>query len=319
MRSLLFVLLLIVLACTGGFAQSDQHYTMFLYNKLLYNPAYAGSRDITSINAVYRDQWNEIKGAPKTFNLSVDAPVGMYMKPFRKVALGFSLDNERIGVENNTDFMAYYAYRIKLEKSVLSFGLRAGSRIYSANYDQLNPFQGNDQNLVQNIKSAFLPNAGAGIYWSGNEFYLGASVPNLLQNYYDKNTNTIVISKAKEVRGYYLNGGYVAPINDIIKLEPQILARYAGNSKFNLPFNCDINLSAIAYDRLLVGLTYRTDKSFEGIVHMQVLKHLNIGYAYDYLLSPLQGYNGGAHEFVVGFDFSRDDSKYTTPRFVKSF
>ena len=35
-------------------AQSDQHYTMFMYNKLLYNPAYAGSRDVTSVNGVYR-------------------------------------------------------------------------------------------------------------------------------------------------------------------------------------------------------------------------------------------------------------------------
>jgi len=314
-----FLICLFTLATAASFAQSDQHYTMFMYNKLLYNPAYTGSRDATSVNAVYRDQWTEIQGAPKTLNLSVDGPVGNYMKPFRKVAIGVSIDNERIGVENNTDMMAYYAYRIKLDKSVLSFGLRAGSRIYTTNYNALNPFQQNDLNLAQNIKNAFLPNAGAGVYWSGDQFFLGASVPNLLQDYYDKNTKTVNISQSKEVRGYYFNGGYVFPVNETIKLEPQILARYAGNSQFNLPFNCDFNISAIAFDRILFGITYRTDKSFEGIVHVQAAKHINIGYAYDYLISPLQGYNGGAHEIVIGFDFSRDNSKYTTPRFVKPF
>ena len=118
-------------------AQSDQHYTMFMYNKLLYNPAYTGSRDVTSVNADYRDQWNNIDGAPKTANISIDAPVGSYMKTFRKVAVGFSLTNETLGVENNTTFKAYYAYRIKFNKFILSLGLSGGGDLYSANYSKL--------------------------------------------------------------------------------------------------------------------------------------------------------------------------------------
>jgi len=52
------------------------------------------------------------------------------------------------------------------------------------------------------------------------------------------------------------------------------MMRYAINSDYRLPFNCDINLSAIALDRFLLGFTYRTDKSFEGIVHVQATKKL---------------------------------------------
>ena len=97
-------LLLAALCHEGAFAQSDQHYTMFMYNKLLYNPAYAGSRDVLSANGVYRDQWTGINGAPKTMNIAVDAPVGNYMSSFRKVAVGISINNEKLGVENNTSF-----------------------------------------------------------------------------------------------------------------------------------------------------------------------------------------------------------------------
>ena len=300
-------------------AQSDQHYTMFMYNKLLYNPGYAGSRDVMSADAVYRDQWTGINGAPKTLNVSVDGPVGNYMQPFRSVAVGLSVNNESLGVENNTSLKAYYAYRIKMRSSVISFGLEAGADLYNANYNELNPYQPLDPNLTNNIKNAFLPNFGAGVYWSGEQFYAGLSVPNFLQNYYDKNelkTNTI---DARQIRTYYLCGGYVFPVSETFKLEPQVLVRYAGNATYSLPVNADFNLSLIIYNRFLLGVTYRTDKSIEGIVHVQATKRINIGYAYDYLVSPLNSYDKGTHEIVIGYDFIKENSKFASPRFIKAF
>lgn len=300
-------------------AQSDQHYTMFMYNKLLYNPAYAGSRDLTSINADYRDQWDGINGAPKTMNLCVDAPIGSYMKPFRKVALGLSITNEKLGVENNTSIKAYYAYRIKFDKSVISFGLSGGFDLYSANYSQLNLSQQNDPNFAYSINKAMLPNCGVGVYWSGDNFYCSASVPNLLQDNYDKHEISINNKIAQQIRGYYLGGGYVFPVNETIKLEPQALFRYAGNADYQLPYNCDLNISAIINDRFLFGITYRTDNSFEAVVHVQATQKINVGYAYDYLVSGLNGYSGGTHEIVIGYDFVKETSKYITPRFTKKF
>ncbi len=294
---------LFVLATVAALAQSDEHYTMFMYNKLLYNPAYAGSRDVTSVNADYRDQWTTIPGAPKTFNCSIDAPVGSYMRPFRNVAVGLSVSDEQIGVETNTNFTACYAYRIQLKYSVLSFGLSGGMRLYSADYNALNPYQQNDPNLTHNIKNALLPNFGAGVYWSSQSYYLGASVPNILQNYYDKEEKALGDQKAREIRGYYLCGGYVFPVNETVQLEPQVMARYAWNSDYQLPFNCDFNLSAILYGRLLLGVTYRTDKSFEAIVHVQATRMLNIGYAYDYLCVDAEWLQRGHERDCGGFRF----------------
>ncbi len=309
-------ILLILLAFLNGRAQSDQHYTMFMYNKLLYNPGYTGSRDVTSINAVYRNQWTGIPGAPKTMNISADAPIGTYMKPFRKTATGLSVNNEKMGVENNTNFRAYYAYRIQFSNSVLSLGLSAGAAFYSATYSNLSLYQQNDPNYNNNVVNAFLPNFGAGAYWSGTKFYCGLSVPSMLQNYYDKEQSQLT---SKQIRAYYLSGGYVFDLNDAISLQPQVLARYAINSKYSLPFNADINLSAIAYDRLLVGATYRTDKSIELLAHVQATKRINIGYAYDYMVSGLNGYSGGTHEIVIGYDVVHDNPKFLTPRFIRKF
>jgi type IX secretion system PorP/SprF family membrane protein len=157
------------------------------------------------------------------------------------------------------------------------------------------------------------------VYWSADKFYVGLSVPNLLQNAYDRNAPKINDVKARQVRGFYLAGGYVHQLNEIIKLQPQLLARYAGNAAYKLPFSADINVSAIAYDRIMVGFTYRTDKSFAAIAHLQATKKINIGYAFDYMLSALNGFSGSSHEIVVGYDFVRDHSKYANPRFLKTF
>lgn len=300
-------------------AQSDQHYTMFMYNKLLYNPAYAGSRELVSADADYRDQWDGIPGAPKTANITIDGLLGSYMEPFRKMALGFSLTNEILGVEHNTDMKAYYAFRIPMKHSVCSMGLSGGFDLYSANYGQLNLYQPNDPNFAYNISDALLPNFGAGVYWYRDDAYLGLSVPNLLQDAYDKKEVMVHNRIAEQIRGWYLSGGYVLPVNEHIKLEPQCMVRYAGGGGYGLPVNADINLSVLYNDRLLLGATYRTDKSIEAVVHMQVTARVNVGYAYDYLLSGLNGYSGGTHEVVVGYNFVRDQSRYLTPRFIKNF
>lgn len=308
--------LLALLLPWSAIAQSDQHYTMFMYNKLLYNPAYAGSRDVTSVNADYRDQWDGINGAPKTANITVDAPIGSYMKTFRKVALGFSMTNEVLGVEHNTDVKVYYAYRIKVfENFILSMGLSGGADLYSANYSQLSLYQPNDPNFINNIKNAMLPNFGAGGYLYNDQVYIAVSAPNMLQDAYDKKEANRNNTFARQSSGGYTSAGFVFPVNETVKLEPQYILRVARG----LPLNADINLSAIYIDRLLIGITYRTDKSFEAIVHIQATQKINVGYAYDYLISGLNGYSGGTHELVVGYDFIKDNSKYQTPRFIRKF
>ncbi len=313
------ILLLITVATIPSTAQSDQHYTMFMYNKLLYNPAYAGSRDVTSVNADYRDQWNAINGAPKTANISIDAPVGSYMKTFRKVATGFSLTNETLGVETNTNFKAYYAYRIKFKGFIVSMGLSAGADLYSAKYSDLHLYQPNDPNFVGNVKNNILPNFGAGVYCYDDKSYLSFSVPNMLQDAYDKKHDNIHNNIARQTRGLYLGGGHIFDVNETVKVLPQLLLRYASEAAYTLPINCDFNVSAIYMDRFLLGVTYRTDKSVEGIVHIQATERINVGYAYDYLISGLNGYSGGTHEIVVGYDIVKDNSKFLTPRFIKKF
>ena len=74
------LILLFFVAISGVYAQQESQFTQFMYNKLLINPAYAGSRGVPSVTAVYRSQWVGFEGAPQsmlaTFNRSEGRRVG---------------------------------------------------------------------------------------------------------------------------------------------------------------------------------------------------------------------------------------------------
>lgn len=294
-----------------------------MFNKLLYNPAYAGNKGLTTINMYGRKQWTGFDGAPTGASVTIDGPVGNYMRPFRKVAVGFSLNTEKAGIIRNTNIMGYYAYRIKTTStSSLSLGLQAGATLYSADYSNLNPYDQNDPNINygNNVNNKVMPNFGVGAYYSGKNYYMGAGIPFLLQNKYDNNSLEVQQDiSGKQVRTYFLSGGYVFTVSPYVKLEPQVLARYAGDNTYQLPVNADINLSCFLHDRFMIGATYRTDKSIEGILFFQITNHLCAGYSYDYSFSNIRKYNSGTHEITIGFDFFRDKSKYMNPRFIKLF
>jgi len=318
------VLLIFTFAIIGiSKGQNYPHYTMFMFNKLLYNPGYAGNKGLTTVNVYGRKQWAGIDGAPVGASVTIDGPIGSYMKPFRAIAAGFSINSEKAGIVTNTNLMAYAAYRFKLtEHTTLSFGLSVGTTLYSADYSQLNPMSQNDPNLnySKDVSNVPLPNFGTGVYLSGKKYYAGFAIPFLVQNRYNENSfNSNSDIYGKQVRTYFLSGGYIFTISPVVKLEPQVLMRYAINDLYKLPFNADLNLTCFFYERFAIGATYRTDKSLEGLIFMQITNNVCIGYAYDYAFSNLQGYNNGTHEFTVGFDFLKDKNKYMNPRFIKLF
>ncbi|MCD6013443.1 MAG: hypothetical protein K0Q79_3305 [Flavipsychrobacter sp.] len=319
MRKPACIFYLVYLFCNCAQAQTEVHSTMFMFNKLLFNPAYTGSREIVSARAGYRSQWSAIKGAPKSYCFSADAPLGSKFREFREAAIGLSFSNEQIGVERKQNIFGYYAYRIQMKnEAILSMGISGGAQMYSANYSELDPYHANDPNLARDVKASMLPNCGAGIFYYNTDYYFGFAVPNILQNYYD-NTEKINGNKAQQVRGYYASGGYVFHVNDACDVLPQVMARYQSNGRYQVPFNMDINISAIARQRILFGLTYRTDRSIETILQLQATRTINIGYAYDYVMSTLNEYNGGAHELTVGFDMRRREDRYEPARFAKLF
>ena len=97
MKKAFFILVLALFISSTSIAQQDPHYTQYMYNMNVINPAYAGSKENLSFGLLYRKQWVDVEGAPSTFSLSGSLPVG------KNVGVGLSIISDRIGpvVENN--------------------------------------------------------------------------------------------------------------------------------------------------------------------------------------------------------------------------
>ncbi len=95
-------------------------------------------------------------------------------------------------------------------------------------------------------------------------------------------------------------GGYLANIGQNLKFKPTVLLRYA----INAPISAEITGQFIIKDKLWIGGMYRLNESAGAILGLQVSKQIRLGYAYDYSLSKLSGYDGGTHEIMVNYIFS---------------
>src|ERR1041385_4503006 len=87
-------------------AQQDPMFTHYMFNTIVINPAYAGSRDALTITALHRSQWVSFKGAPVVQSLTMHMPLKN-----DHFGVGLSILNDRIGPSNKTSVAGDFAYR----------------------------------------------------------------------------------------------------------------------------------------------------------------------------------------------------------------
>jgi type IX secretion system PorP/SprF family membrane protein len=309
----LTLLMVCLAAMHQSFGQQDPMYSQYMFNMLAVNPAYAGSRDVLSATALYRNQWVGIKGAPNTITFSADMPIKN-----EKIGLGINITDDRLGVMHNSLLSISYAYRIRLtSKGTLAFGLQASANQYKADYGVVDPTQNTTTTPDQSFSGSvtqILPNVGFGIYYTTDRFYIGGSIPKLIKNslsdYYDPSINFTNFAN-RENRHFFIVAGYVIPLNYIFKLKPSMLLKAVRGA----PLELDINANLWIHDVISVGLSYRTGDSIDGLLEFQVSPQFRFGYAYDMTLTNLGRYNSGSHELMLRYEFGYSKSKIISPRY----
>lgn len=305
-RSLAAAITLLVLA-TAVRAQQEVMVSQYMFNGLFLNPAYAGSHPYTSAALLHRDQWTRMAGAPTTSMLGIDGPV-----MGERMALGFTLVHDRIGVSRDMEIAGQYAYRIRLsEKGRLAFGLKAGLSVYSANLNELTYWDQNDAVFQSNIKNAPVGKFGFGMYYSDDRSYIGLSVPTLFAADDAITSDAATALQHYFEQHYYLNAGRVFELNESFDLKPSVLVKVEPQA----PVQADINCNVLYKQRLWLGAGYRTGAAVVGMLEYQVNPYLRLGYAYDMTTSRLQAYSGASHEVMIGIDLGRDLIRIKSPRY----
>ena len=291
-------------------AQQDPHYTQYMYNMNVMNPAYAGSKENMSGSFMYRQQWLGLEGAPKTATFSLHSPVG------KNVGLGISAISDKIGPVEENNVYADFSYTLNLGGSNrLALGLKAGATFHKIGLfsDIGNGYtqQPGDLAFSENSNTAKL-NIGTGLFYYSEKYYLAFSIPNMLNSkHLDVTQNGQLYQFGSETQHYFLTGGYVFNLSDNTKFKPSFMLK----SAINVPTSIDLSSNFLFYNKFEAGASYRLDDSFGVMVNFAVSPSIKIGYAYDYIISDLNVTTAASHEIMVLFDINFPKKASVSPRF----
>ncbi len=268
--------------CCCVIAQHNSSYSQYMFNGLLINPAYAGSNDALNLTALYRKQWSGIENAPNTLSFTAHTPLKN-----KKVNLGLILISDRYGITEHMKASLIYAYRIRLFKGNLSFGLLGGVDSYKMNWNKVRTTQEGDASFTSSIQNRIYPEAGFGIYYHSKKFFVGLSAPDMYSNTFSVN-RTIALSM----------GGLVSA-SENFKIKPAVLVKYLTNSPV------DANISSTFYwkDIIGIGVGYSYNASLIGLIDLKINDQFRIGYSYDHATTVLNKYSSGSHEIMLRYLF----------------
>ena len=282
------VLLLILLNLVSH-AQQAPHYTQYIYNMQILNPAFVGAKADLSISLLSRKQWIGVEGAPETSTFSINGRV--------KNGFGFgaTLINDQLGLFKSTNMNIDASYTIPTSQyGRLSFGLKGGMTIFNNN--NANGIT-TDNEVYPSTKGQF-PNIGFGGLYYNNRFFIGFSIPNLLSAPSFRTieaTNTIEFNNIN----YFMVAGSHFKLSDEILFKPTTIIKYTPT----LPLSIDLNSNFIYKNKIETGLSYRYKNSMSAFFALIIKEKYRIGYSYEYQLANY-GSNLSSHEIILRIDLN---------------
>lgn len=291
-------------------AQQDPLYTHYVYNENMFNPAYAGSREMFSINTLFRAQWVSFEGAPTTVTMGASSP---FKKD--KIALGGTFFYDQIGATNKIGLNIQYAYRLNItEKSKISLGIQAGFVAQKVKRSELDAFNEGDPTYTGLDASQIMPNFGAGVYIYSDRYAVGLSVPHILNNEM-LNKNIVNVNNH-----YFLTASTIFDAGSTLKIKPSMILKVVKGS----PVQGEITANFIIKEAFWLGMGYRTDNAgtftaMYNLVKNKEEKYTNvrIGYGYDVEWKQLRQNSKGSHEIFLSYEFKKRSygDIYLSPRY----
>ncbi len=304
MNKIFLAALLILSASLDVMAQQDPHYTQYMYNMNVINPAYAGSKESFSLGSLYRKQWVNMEGAPTTFTLSGHAPAG------KNVGLGLSFISDKVGPVTEQNVYGDFSYTLKLNDiHKLALGLKAGASFHKVGLRDIQSTLPDPSEGIfgEDINDVSL-NLGLGAFYYTDHYYLALSVPNMIKSaHLDYNGRAY----GSDVSHYFLTAGYVFDLNSQLKFKPSVMLK----SAFNVSPSLDVSANFLYIEKIELGATYRLEDSFGAMVNFAITPELKIGYAYDHIISDLKVTTPSSHEFILLYDLFTPKKVSRSPRF----
>jgi type IX secretion system PorP/SprF family membrane protein len=264
-------------------------YSQTYANPLLINPASAGCEDAFSFGLMSRIQWVGFPGAPSIQSFNAHTPLKN-----TKIGLGFLLNRESYGVNNFYSISANYAYRLLLPVGNISFGIKGGINIGSANEVNLlsDP---NDDAFYNDLNRYILPDFGMGIYFYNKKMYAGLSIPQVFS--YKISVDKYQLTHNVSYYNIFTTAGYYAKITPDLELKPSVLIRYSLTNEFK----GDLYLTAEYKNMAESGIGFRSKESVILLFAYKINQQFKVGYSFDINIGNTGGYTKGSHEIYLKY------------------
>lgn len=283
-------LLVMALGFSCAIMAQEALFSQYMFNRMSFNPGYAGSSGSICASAIYRNQWmglsldkptggSDAGSTPTEILLTFDMPV-----KFLHGGFGFTVVKNSIGYHDNFQFDLNYAFRMFWGDGNLSAGVALSYLNSSIDLSQLHGIDPNDPMIGNQESSANLIDGNVGIYYQvPGRYYLGLSVKNILGAHSDE----IQFTKPREV---YAMGGYeYTPASaPSIRIKPSVLLKTANFSYFSAEASCLVDYRNAFWG----GAGYRVGDALFVMAGVHKWK-TRLGVCYDFTTSRLGGFKPG--------------------------
>ncbi|MDQ6814657.1 MAG: type IX secretion system membrane protein PorP/SprF [Bacteroidota bacterium] len=325
MKRKVYVTVVTCCVCVSAFAQQLPHYTQYVLNSFILNPAVAGIENYTDVKISHRHQWVGIDGAPVTTYLTIHGPLKKsdyeretatgfhaegenprghaYWKDYEKAdphaGIGLTILNDRTGPLNRFSAYATYAYHIGISaRTSLSAGISAGIKNTSLNAGKLSFDVPVDPAVAgSGYLNRISPDMNAGLWLYSASYFVGLSAQNIIPSKLKFSEDTVKLAGGRQIPHMFLTAGYRFFIDDDISFLPSALLKYVAST----PVSFDINAKLQYRDFLWVGGSMRYKDSWAAMAGLNISNTINVGYSYDITTSQLNTVSRGSHEIIIGF------------------
>jgi type IX secretion system PorP/SprF family membrane protein len=305
-------------------AQQKPHYTQYILNNYILNPALTGIENYTDVKMSARDQWIGLKGAPQTFYLSLHGPLGKkdykstvtsfdmpgenprgssywdnYTASEPHHGIGFFMIGDKTGLYNRFTADVSYAYHLGLSpKTNIAAGFSGGISKLSYDRTKATPVDPNDPAIGGSALDIykFVPDLNAGIWIYSANYFVGVAAQQIASPKVSFNGAT---DGFKLLPHIFATTGYRFLLNEDINAIPSIMIKYVAGSPVSPQF--DLNVKLQYQDKMWVGASYRIEDGYAAMVGLNVASKFNVGYSYDLTTTKLNTVSRGTHEIVLGF------------------
>lgn len=328
LRTRHIIVVLLLGTAIPALAQQEPQITNWMFNKLTFNPGYAGVREAICSNILARQQWvgfsdGEDKVFPQTNIFTIDAPINQLFGYNVNSGVGLMFVTDKLGYEENLQIRLNYAYKFNIGPGKMSVGASVGFINKSIDFGKFRPIDQTDPLLqAKGVETDMLTDIAFGAYYSVTDrFYAGISSSQLLQDGFE----AVAISDVPYSlqRHYYVIGGYYHELAGTgWVINPNMMLKSDLGST-----QIDVNALGIYNNKVWGGVSYR---AYDAVALMvgafpfdtKNLDALRLGYSYDVTTSKLGrgGRSGGSHEVWANYCFkiviSRVPTGYSNVRYL---